>query len=49
MKKEIECPCGYVIRADDEEELVKRAQKHASESHGMELTSEQALEMARPV
>ena len=49
MQKEIECPCGATIRADDENELVAQAQKHAKESHDMELSSEQALSMARPV
>lgn len=49
MKKEIECPCGYTIRADDEDELVEKAQQHAKESHEMELSSDQALSMARPV
>ena len=49
MQKEIECPCGFIIQADDEDELVARAQKHAKESHDMELSSEQALSMARPV
>jgi predicted small metal-binding protein len=49
LQKEIECPCGFIIRADDEDELVAKAQKHAKESHDMELSSEQALSMARPV
>ena len=48
MNKVIQCPCGYVIRADDEETLVARAQQHARETHSMELTAEQALAMARP-
>ncbi len=48
MNKVIECPCGYVIRADTEEALVSRAQQHAQETHGMELSAEQALAMARP-
>lgn len=49
MQKEIECPCGYVIRADNEDELVEKAQKHAKESHDMELSPDQARSMARPV
>ena len=49
MSKEIECPCGYVIRADNEGELVAKAQQHAKESHNMELSAEQALDMARPI
>ena len=48
MEKVIQCPCGYIVRADNEEELVVNAQQHAREVHGMELTREQALAMARP-
>ena len=48
MNKVIECPCGYVIRAGTERELVTLAQQHAKETHDMDLTSEQALAMARP-
>jgi predicted small metal-binding protein len=48
MSKVIQCPCGYVIRADSDDTLVARAQRHAKEAHAMELTAEQALSMARP-
>ncbi len=48
METEIRCPCGYVIRADSEDRLVAEAQQHAKEAHDMDLTTEQALEMARP-
>lgn len=48
MDKIIRCPCGYVIRADSDDALVSQAQQHAKETHGMELTAEQALAMARP-
>jgi predicted small metal-binding protein len=48
MRKVIQCPCGYVVRAKNEEELVKQAQEHAKEAHRMTLTREQALAMARP-
>ena len=44
--KKIECPCGFVIRADNDEELVAQAQAHAEATHQMELTKEQALAMA---
>ena len=49
MGKVIQCPCGYVVRAEDENSLVAEAEKHAREVHGMKLTREQALAMARPV
>ena len=48
MTKVITCPCGYVVRGKDEEEIVTKAQQHAKEAHGMELTREQVLAMARP-
>jgi predicted small metal-binding protein len=48
MDKMIECPCGYTIRAKDEDTLVSQAQEHAKEMHAMELTREQALAMAQP-
>jgi len=44
----IHCPCGYVVRAASEDELVSQAMTHARESHQMDLTREQALAMARP-
>ncbi len=48
MEKIIQCPCGYVVRADSEDELVAAAKQHAKEVHEMELTTEQAMAMARP-
>ena len=48
MGKVIECACGAVLRADSDEEVVAAAQRHSKETHGMELTDEQALAMARP-
>jgi predicted small metal-binding protein len=45
-EKVIQCPCETVLR--DEDELVSKAQQHAKELHGMELTREQALAMAKP-
>lgn len=48
MEKQIQCPCGYVIQAETEDQLVADAQQHAKESHDMELSREQALAMARP-
>ncbi len=48
MTKVIQCPCGTVIRARDDDSLVAQAQRHAREVHAMELTREQALAMAAP-
>jgi predicted small metal-binding protein len=47
MAKRIQCDCGYVARGETDEELVAVAQKHAREVHGMEITREQVLAMAR--
>jgi predicted small metal-binding protein len=44
----IHCPCGYVVRAETEDDLVSQATTHAREAHQMDLTREQALAMARP-
>lgn len=48
MKKIINCPCGYILEGENDEVVVKKAQEHAKSAHGMELTQEQALAMARP-
>ena len=48
MTKVIQCPCGYSIREEDDDTLVQSAQAHAMEAHGLELTREQALAMAKP-
>lgn len=47
-KKVIECTCGKVIEGESDDALVAIAQAHATQVHDMELTREQALEMARP-
>jgi predicted small metal-binding protein len=49
MEKIITCPCGFVLRGADDDEVVEKAQDHARAVHGMKLTRDQALEMARPV
>jgi predicted small metal-binding protein len=48
MTKVIQCPCGYSIRDEDENGLVRSAQAHAMTAHGLELTREQAMAMAKP-
>ena len=48
MEKIITCPCGFVLRGANDDEVVQKAQDHARTVHGMELTRDQALEMARP-
>jgi predicted small metal-binding protein len=48
MQKVINCPCGFVVKAETDEQLVAKAQQHAKDVHQMELTRDQALAMARP-
>jgi predicted small metal-binding protein len=48
MAKLISCPCGFVLRALTEDEVVQLAQEHAKEAHNMDLKREEALSMARP-
>lgn len=48
MEKVITCPCGFVLKADSDDQLVVKAQQHAKEVHQMDLSREQALAMARP-
>ena len=48
MQKLINCPCGFVVKADSDEQLIAKAQQHAKEVHQMELSREEALAMSRP-
>jgi hypothetical protein len=48
MTKVIQCPCGTVIRGEDDETIVAQARRHAKDVHAMELTREQVLAMATP-
>ena len=48
MAKVINCDCGFVVRGDDDDQLVTNAQKHAKEAHNMDITREQALAIAEP-
>ena len=44
----IECPCGVVLTGVGLAEVVSAAQEHARETHQMELTDQDARDMARP-
>ena len=48
MEKVINCPCGFVLKGESDEEVVAKAQAHAREVHQMDLTREQGLAMAKP-
>jgi predicted small metal-binding protein len=41
------CDCGFEARAADEEALVEQVRRHASETHGMALSHDDALAIAR--
>ncbi len=47
MAKIVNCPCGEVIRADDDDALVSLVQKHGKEVHSQEVSREDALAMAQ--
>ena len=35
MEKVINCPCGYVLKGTNDDEVVKKAQEHAKSVHDM--------------
>ena len=41
------CDCGYVGQGDTTEERVLDAQRHARESHGIEVSADQILREGR--
>jgi len=48
MQKVITCPCGFVLKGESDDDVVKKAQAHAKEVHQMDLSRDQALAMAKP-
>ena len=48
MQKVINCPCGFIVKGANDDEVVARAQEHAKQVHQMDLSREQALAMAKP-
>ena len=44
----VQCPCGETIRAENEEEPVKRVTEHGKKVHNQTATREQILAMAKP-
>jgi predicted small metal-binding protein len=49
MTKVINCPCGFIVRAETDDDLVARAQAHAKQVHQQQLSRDQVLAMAKPV
>lgn len=48
VMKTVRCDCGFVVRSDNEDQLVGELQQHAREDHNMDLSREQVLAMAEP-
>ena len=48
MEWSVVCECGWTCRGS-EDEVVEACTKHALEEHGMELTREQVLAVAKPL
>ena len=49
MAKQVNCDCGFMVRTETEDELVRHAQLHAKEVHQIDVPREKILEMSRSV
>jgi predicted small metal-binding protein len=47
-RKIVKCNCGFVVKSDSDDALVRELQKHAKQDHKMDLTRDQILAMAQP-
>jgi predicted small metal-binding protein len=45
----LRCDCGYEVRASDEAARVDEVRRHASETHGIDLSGDIALDVVRRV
>jgi predicted small metal-binding protein len=45
VTKAVHCTCGVEIRNQDEAQLIRDVQKHASEAHNLTLNDEQVRAM----
>jgi predicted small metal-binding protein len=45
----LRCECGYEVQASDEAGRVDEVRRHASETHGVDLSADVALEVVRRV
>ena len=43
----LRCECGYEVRASDEAARVDEVRRHASETHGIDLSPDVALDVVR--
>ena len=48
MAKVINCPCGWSVRTDDDNDLVRQVQQHAKDVHKQAPARDEILAMARP-
>ncbi|MGW0039488.1 DUF1059 domain-containing protein [Gordonia sp. NPDC003376] len=47
MKTRLTCPCGEMLRGEDEDELVEKVQKHLADNHpGHDYSRDEILFMA---
>jgi predicted small metal-binding protein len=47
--KALRCECGYEVQASDEAARVDEVRRHASKTHGIELSADVALDVVRRV
>ena len=48
MAKVVNCPCGEVLKAETDDELVTLVQKHGKDVHNQEPTRDEVMAMAQP-
>jgi predicted small metal-binding protein len=48
LEKLFECDCGYPVSAIADVDMVAKAQAHARDAHGLELTPDLILVMTGP-
>ncbi len=47
MHKHLTCTCGYVVHADSDDEMVRKAQEHGKTAHSKAMSREDILKMAK--
>ena len=47
MAKVINCPCGWTVRSENDEDLIRQVQQHGKEVHNQEMKRDEILAMAR--
>ena len=49
MAKQVNCDCGFMVRSESDEELVRHIQLHGKTAHNMDIDREKALSLAKTV